>query len=841
MQTGERVNELVRAMTLAEKCSLTTGDGWWRTQAVPRVGIPAAGLTDAPNGARGPFLAGEGTHTSTCVPSATALGATWDPALIEEVGALVAEEARSKGARILLAPMVNLHRSPLAGRNLEGFSEDPLLSGAAGAAYVRGAQSRGVACTVKHLVANEAEFERGSISSEVDERTLRELYLTPFEMTVREGGALGIMTAYNRVNGTWCAEHEELLAIPREEWGFHGFVVSDWGGVGSSAGSLRAGLDLEMPGPGTYFGPRLLEAVERGEVKESDVDVAVTRLLTVLDAVGALDEPPAPPASVDRPAHRALARRAAAGGMVLLRNDGLLPLRADELTSIAVIGPNAESFTMMGGGSATFHPHYRVSPLEAIRAGFPQAAVRYEPGADNEGWLPLIPMTFTVGVFRDAADPEPLAELVFGHTQAVFPTEVPGTGRGPFHLRGRGRFRVDDAGTYTFSLLEGSATRVVVDGVVLLDSAVTPPGPGPTVWAPEPLLADVELAAGEHELLVTSSGAPGDNAAHATAGFTVGMRHAVRTDALERAVATAASADVAVVLVGSDSSWETEAVDRPHMDLRGRQDELVERVLQANPRTVVVLNTCSPVTMPWVERAPALLQTWFGGQEMSRALVDVLTGDADPGGRLPTTFPRRIQDTPAFGSFPGESGVCRYGEGVFMGYRWYTSRDVPVLFPFGYGLSYTTFELGEPTLSAREAAAGADLDLQVRLRVTNTGGRPGSEVVQCYVEPPGGSHLRPVRELRAFRKVELAPGQSTDVELSLGFRSFARWIPRVPGLARVSEQLRTVHGPGVPPPTGPAEGHWHVDPGSYRICIGRSVTDLPWSVPFAITQLPGAL
>lgn len=827
MQLSPRVRELLDALTLEEKCSLTAGDGPWRSVAVPRLGIPGVVLTDAQNGARGPFVAFEGPHTSVCVPCGTALGATWDPELIEEVGGLIGEETLTKGGRVLLGPVVNIHRSPLAGRNFEGFSEDPLLAGVAGAAYVRGAQSRGVACTVKHYAANEAEFERNAISSEVDERTLREIYLAPFERAVRDGGALGLMAGYNRLNGTWCAENEALLSLPRDEWGFEGFIVSDWGAVGSTDGSVRAGLDLEMPGPGAYYGKHLADAVRRGEVDEAEVDVLVSRLLHVLDTTGALDEPLGEPATVELPEHQTLARRAAAAAMVLLRNDGLLPLAVDEMASVAVVGPNADAFAMMGGGSAAFHPNYVVSPLDAVREGLPGVEVVHEPGTDNEGRLPLIPLTMRVQVLAEAGDGVPLTELAFAHSQAIFPAGVPGLGQGAFYLRGTGRFRLDETRRYTFSLQSGGDTVLTIDGRVVLDSRTAAPPPGRTRWTPRPFRGDLDLEAGEHDLLVETTMSADPNV-YGGPGFTVGCKIAVPEDGIERAVAAAAAADVAIVVVGTDATWETEFLDRSHLELRGRQDELVERVLEVNPRTVVVVNSGAPVAMPWAERAPALVQTWFGGQEMSRALVDVLTGASDPGGRLPTTFPRRIQDTPAYGSFPGEAGVCRYGEGVFVGYRWYTSRDVPVAFPFGHGLSYATFDVGQPTLSRTAAAALPDLEVRVSVPVANIGERSGSEVVQCYIEPPTTRVPRPVRELRAFDKVTLAPGQRKEVVLRLDHRAFARWAP-----AAGAEALARLSDLGVPEPfwpSGASEGHWHVDPGTYTVHIGRSVEDVLWSL-----------
>jgi beta-glucosidase len=821
-----RADELIGSLTLEEKCSLTSGLDMWTTKPIERVGIPPVRLTDGPNGARGPVFAGEGRLTSACVPCGAALGATWDPAIVEEVGRVVAEEALTKGSRILLAPTVNIHRSPLAGRNFECYSEDPLLSGKMAAAFIRGAQATGVACTVKHFVGNEAESERGTVSSEIDERTLREIYLKPFEIAVREGAVLAVMTAYNRLNGTWVPDHEVLRDVLRGEWGFDGIVMTDWGGVGSTSSSIRAGLDLEMPGPGLFLGKHLLAAAERGEVDKVEVDECVRRLLNVFDQIGALDESPAEARSVDEPAHRAVARRAAAAATVLLRNDGVLPLDPGKIRTIAVIGPNAVSPTLMGGGAANFKPHHRTSILDAIRARFPEASVRFEAGSDRGSAPPTlaVPMSVRLATHESA---EPMDELTYPDAQILFPGGVPGTDRGPFYVRAEGRFQVVEPGTYTFSLIQSTPSVVAVDGDVIIDGVNDPPPPGRFPWASLPSVVDVELSAGEHELVVTTTGETLEGRDVLVTGFNVGFQAAVGDDSIERAAAVARESDVAVVVVGTDAGWETEAVDRKHMNLRGNQDELVARICQANTNTIIVLNTGAPVSLPWADQASALLQVWFAGQEIGDALVDVLVGDAEPGGRLPTTFPIKNEHSPAFGTFPGENGVLRYGEGVFVGYRWYTSRELPVRFPFGHGLSYTTFDIGLPSV------AGDYRDLTVTIPVTNTGGRGGSEVVQLYVSPPRSERPRPNLELRAFAKVELDPGDTTEVCLTLDRRAFARWDPALPDHDRIRDQLQSRGSADVEPP-GPARGGWVVDPGTYHLNIGRSSADIAHRIPMEV-------
>ncbi len=824
---GRDVEGILAGLTLDEKAALTAGHDLWSTTGVERLGIPRVRVTDGPNGARGSSFLGSGTATAVCVPCGSALGATWDPALIERVGEMLGDETLTKACRVLLAPTVNIHRSPLAGRNFECYSEDPLLSGTIAAAFVRGVQSRGVATTVKHFAGNDAEFERNTINSVIDERTLREITLLPFELAVRDGGTLGVMTAYNRLNGRYCSEHDPLITdILRDEWGFGGFVLTDWFANGSTVGAARAGQDLEMPGPGRFFGPALAESVRAGDVDEALVDAKVRRLLTVFDGLGALDDDPtAAERSVDLAEHRALARETAADAMVLLKNDGdLLPLDRST-SSIALIGPNASRVQMMGGGSAGLRPHHRTSPLEALRArvdanGGPRFDVRFERGCAIDRTTPPIG-----GAQLVASDGEPgfVLEVFAGHEPAkpallttrredgrliFFGVPGPEVPDDAFSLRAHSRFTPETSGEHTLTLVQAGRARVLVDDEVVLDGTVDPAPPhGEELFG----LGSVELTA-TRELV---AGAPVDivveyssREAFGIFGAKVGWRPPFVPDEIERAVAAAAEADVAVVVVGTNDDWEREGVDRSTMDLPGRQDELVARVVAANPRTVVVVNTGAPVTMDWADTVPTVLQAWFGGQEMADALVDVLLGDAEPAGRLPTTIPLRVEHNPSFGNFPGEHGEVRYGEGLLVGYRWYDARHLPTRFPFGHGCSYTTCTIGEPALSATAFEPGELVTVAVP--VTNTGTRRGAEVVQCYVAPTTPRVMRPPQELKAFAKVWLEPGATTAVTLTLDDRAFAYWDPDRPG--------------------------WRVDAGEYTLRIGRSSADAAHVVPMEVPR-----
>lgn len=832
---ADRIEALLSELTVAEKADLMTGRGIWDANGVERLGIPALKVTDGPNGARGAGLLGTGTP-ALCLPCGSALGATWDPALVEELGGVLAAETAARGFHVLLAPTVNIHRSPLGGRNFECYSEDPHLSGSIAAGYVRGVQGGGIGTTVKHFVANDSEFERTTIDSVVPERALREVYLVPFEMAVREAGAWGIMSSYNRINGTYAAEHRRLLTdILLDEWGFDGIVVTDWFARGSTVRSAEAGLTLEMPGRGRFYGQRLVEAVEAGELDEAVIDAAVRRQLRLLERTGAFDDPrDRPEGQLDDAGHRALIRRAAADATVLFRNDGVLPLDVDGLDSLAVIGPNARDAMMMGGGSAALVPQHSTSPLDAIRARFPDLDVRFEPGARTDRSTRPIPARLLPDGFRlehfDGGDwtGDPVHVDAADDGRLLETADPPGLAApGDYSWRATGTLVPDETGTHHLTLVQVGRARVSVDGEVLLDGIADPPPPGEAFFnlGSSEVSTALELEAGRPvEILVEYV----PHGAFLFRGAQVGLRPPEQDDLVERAVAAAEASDAVVLVVGTNDDWETEGRDRESMDLPGDQPELIRRVAAANPRTVVVVNAGSVVTMDWADEPAAVLQAWFGGQEMGDALVDVLVGDAEPGGRLPTTVPHRLEDTPAFTNYPGENGQVHYGEGVFVGYRWYEARDLGVRFPFGHGLGYATLEWGEAHLSSvptvDELADGATVKATVP--VTNTGDRTGSEVVQCYVAPLAPALARPPQELRGFAKVEVAPGETVEAVVELGHRAFAYYDPADPTWPDRNSNAPVAAGGG-----GTGAGHrpepgWYADPGDYEVRLGASSADL---------------
>ncbi len=815
------IDTKVAELTLDEKAALTAGADAWTTVTVERLGIPALKVTDGPNGARGDGWSGA---TAACFPVGTALGATWNPELLEEVGAALAQEARSKGAQVLLAPTVNIHRSPLAGRNFECYSEDPLLTAHLAAAFVAGVQGAGLGTCIKHFVGNESEFERTTISSEIPERALREIYLFPFEYTMATQEPWSVMGAYNLVAGEQaCANRRLLVDILKGEWGYSGAVISDWGALHDTVKSANGGCDLEMPGPPRYFGQRLVKAVVAGDVNETEVDDKVRRMLRLVWRAGLVEAPVAfDEKSEDRSEHRALIRRAGAESMVLLKNDSVdgeavLPLAidSDRGHTVALIGPNAERITIMGGGSSEVRAHRQVHPLGALGDRIGADAVVHAAGGHidrhvpkpHPEWFEAVDPASTRGLritYVDTDDisvePDVIAqEKVFGARDVsgvawvwwLPPVDAPTSRR--WGVRWDGTFVPDADGEWTFGLAATGRCRALLDGEVVCDNwTVTTHGDVFFGSGTKEVRSAVPVVAGQRYAFRVEYQFPVDEE---RAAIRFGIAPPVVGNPIADAASAAANADVAVVVVGTDGQWETEGSDRVAMVLPNDQDELIRAVVAANSRTVVVLNTGSPVEMPWIDDVPAVLQAWFGGQEMGDALVDVLFGEADPGGRLPTTFPVRHQDHPAIHNYPGENGQVHYGENVFVGYRSYVSFGPPPLFPFGHGLSYTSFAIAEPEVLASVDDPSA-LSVSVQIPVTNTGDRPGSTVVQLYVRPKQSRLARPERELKAFGKVQLAPDGAAIVKLTLDHRSFAYFDPAVPG--------------------------WVADAGEYELLVGTS-------------------
>jgi beta-glucosidase len=820
-----RVDVLLDAMTLEEQVALLAGADFWTTVPIDRLGIPAIKVSDGPNGARGGGTLVGGVKAAS-FPVGIALASTWNTALVEQIGQALAAEARSKGARVLLAPTVNIHRSTLNGRNFECYSEDPFLTARLAVAYIEGLQSRGVSATIKHFVGNESEFERMTISSEIGERALREIYLPPFEAAVKEAGTWAIMSSYNRLNGTYVSERADILIdLLKREWGFDGLVMSDWFATHSTAAAQNGGLDLEMPGPARFRGAKLVAAVAAGEVSPEAVRESARRVLRLIGRVGAFDDPVIPAEQArDLPEHRALIRRAGAEGVVLLKNDGILPLDKASIGTLALLGPNAKIAQIMGGGSAQLNAHYRVTPYEGIAA---QAGEQVEladaPGCTNFKLLPALSAArvvaaggqpgFTIEYFNSA---DLSGDVVFSkHTPDSelmwFGEVAPGVSPASFSARLTTRLTPAEDGEHQFGLVSAGLSRLYVDGALVVDNwSDWRPGDNFFGSANSEKIGSIELRAGKpYDVTVTySSPTPAQGSELGIRALRIGAHRPLGDQAIDQAVRLAAAADVALLFVGLNGEWDTEGSDRANMDLAGRQDELIAKVAAANPRTVVVLQTGGPITMPWLDQVPAVLQAWYPGQEAGNAIADVLFGAVNPAGRLPQTFPARLEDHPAYGNYPGENGKVTYAEGVFVGYRSYEQRGIATLFPFGFGLSYTSFGYGNLRLSAEQIGPG-DI-LTVSVDVTNTGERAGQEVVQLYVRDAEASVARPPKELKGFAKVELAPGATTTVSLALDRRALAYWD-------------ETQHA-------------WVAEAGAFEVLVGASSQDIRARADFQLTE-----
>ncbi|KAJ5470200.1 hypothetical protein N7530_007557 [Penicillium desertorum] len=812
------VEKTIEELTLGEKVALTAGKSdlhcqkcnpktdpiplgrdFWHTESVPRLNIPALRMSDGPNGVRGTrFFNG---IPAACFPCATALGATWDTELLSEVGALMGEEAIAKGTHVVLGPTINTQRSPLGGRGFESFSEDGVLSGTLAGYFCKAMQEKGVAATLKHFVCNDQEHERLAVSSILTNRALREIYLMPFQLAMRICRSQCIMTAYNKVNGTHVSENKAIIDdILRKEWGWEGVVMSDWFGTYSTSDAIVAGLDIEMPGKTRWRGEALAHAVSSNKVAQYQLDERVRNILNLVNWVEPLGIPEgAPEKALNRPEDQALMRRAAAESVVLMKNEGdILPLKKDG--SLLVIGPNAKIAAYCGGGSASLAPYYTVTPFDGVSAKS-KGDVKYSQGVYSHRDLPLLgPLLktadgkpgFTFKVYNEhpnsGEDRQAVDELHLLESSGFLMDYVnPKVKSMTYYVDMEGTFTPEESGVYNFGVTVVGTGQLLIDDEVVVDNTKNQKQ-GSAFFGTATIeeIGTKELKAGQtYKVLFQFGSAPTSDldtrgiVAFGPGGFRFGAsRQVSQEELITNAVEQAKTAEQVVIFAGLTLEWETEGHDREHMDLPPGSDELISRVLEVNPNAVVVIQSGTPVTMPWADNAKALVQAWFGGNECGNGIADVLYGDVNPSAKLPITFPRRLQDNPSYLNFRSERGRVLYGEDIYVGYRYFEKSDVAPGFAFGHGLSYTSFsrsDLRIDTVPEQTKYAESGEPVTASVTVSNTGSVAGAEIVQLWIVPPKTDVGRPVRELKAFQKVFLQPGETKSVQLVVEKKLATSW------------------------------------------------------------------
>ena len=795
------IDKIVNELTLEEKISLLSGFNSWYTNKIERLDIPSIKMSDGPNGIRGDGNSGK---SSACFPCPILMGSTWNEDLFLEIGEALGDEAKDKNVDVLLGPTINLHRHPLGGRHFENYSEDPFLVGKLATAYVKGVQSKNVSACLKHFIANDTEFERHTVSSNVDERTLREVYLLPFEMGVIEGKSKSVMSAYNKLNNIYCSSHKELLVdILKNEWGFDGYVVSDWGAALETNENANGGLDLEMPGPGNTWGEKLLSAISDGLVEEEIINDKVTRILRVGEFSGRFKSPENKPEKSNiRQSHNQLLRDVACEGMVLLKNENILPFDENKIKKLAVIGPNAKNSQIIGGGSASLKPHYQIHPYDALKEKFSDNfSISYAEGTKTNKFLPKLDEKlflnpeegFLVEFFDKEIKEDKLidSEILKGNKFWIFEgfakDIINREDRPSVIVRFSCNYSPDVSGDHEFEVFGIGLSKIKIDGNILIDNwNETLPGEAFFSLATAAKRNSINLEKDKSYKFEVEYFFEGRFPA-----IHFGCMPPEKTNLLEDAVEVAKNADTVILIVGTNSDWETEGNDRADLSLPANQDQLIENILEANKNTVVVLNSGSPVSMPWLNESKAVLQSWFGGQEYGNSLTDLLFGKVNPSGKLPTTFPKKIEDTPAFGCYPAKNSQMDYEEKLLVGHRWYEKKDIKPLFPFGFGLSYTDFSFSDLELIKND-----NYNVECKFKLKNEGMMDGSEVAQCYVSFSNAEKDEPLKSLQSFKKVFIKQDSEMELKLTLNKRSFSYWDIQ--------------------------EKDWIVRPGTYTISIGSS-------------------
>ena len=827
------IEKLLQQLTLEEKCSMLHGRGIWEVAGCERLGIPEWTLSDGPMGVRGRGI-GMGTEMAKglMMPAPIAMAASWDTELLAESGTAIGLEAQDRKVQVLLAPTVNLHRVPTSGRSFECYSEDPHLTSRMAVSFIQAVQAQGVGACIKHFAANEQETDRFISDSIVDERTLRELYFAPFEAAVKEANVRAVMGSYNLLNGTQACANQWLLEdILRDEWGFEGFVVTDWSALHSAKEPALAGTDLEMPAGGYWSGGQLLELAESGEVPEEAIDQKVANVMRFLEWSGRLEgETDHAEKVVEHPGHAELARKAAAAGTVLVHNrKGLLPLMPSAaanlsgggpLKSIALLGPNSLRPCPGGGGSAELGLRESPDLPTALRERLGESVtVTHHPCFSLDRDAPPLPEEWlnpegTTLEFYEGRSISGEPALI--QTDAPVPMMYFG-GNWPvessYFLAVCQRLVItpDVSGPWRFCGAGFSDVLLYADGELVCDNRENSFSLGPGLKGGEGI---VQLEAGKPVELMLEHTSERQHQRFILSDIRAApLRPAEEEEAeIASGIEAAAEADAAIVVVGSTSHWETEGADRPNLSLPLRQGELVRRAIEVNPSTVVVVNSGAPMLMPWLDDAAAVLVNWYPGQEGASALADVLVGVAEPSGRMPVTWPSSFEDTPAGANIPrthpGEEGKVFYDEGVLIGHRWLDTHDIEPTVCFGHGGSYTTFEWTTPEVTGEFPTSESSKGLTAKVTVQNTGTRPGCEVVQCYLSHKATTEadsIHPPQWLAGFTKLHLDLGETATAEIPLSFRSFAHW--------NTDKQ------------------DWNIAPGAYEIRLSRSSREAVFTLP----------
>jgi beta-glucosidase len=789
----QRVDDLLQKMTLEEKVGMIGGTGF-ETKPIERLGIPSLKMTDGPVGVR--------WGISTAYPSGISMGATWNPSLINRIGHEIARDVKSKGRNVILGPCVNIARIPMGGRDFESYGEDPFLTSRLAVDYIKGVQAENVAATIKHFACNNQEYQRDFVNVIIDDRALNEIYLPAFKAGVTEGNVYCVMSAYNKLNGEFCSANKPLLIDKlKDEWGFKGLVMSDWGAVHSTLPTYNNGLDIEMP-TGKYLNESTLIAnIKNGTLSVDKLNDKIKRILTIMFKIGLFDKSDVNSTKRDTE----VALDAARESIVLLKNDNILPLTKAGIRTLAILGPSAKNTRVSGGGSSMVDADYVVSPFNCISNEFGKDVnINYAQGVTLQGDSnPIDPSLFSYenkpGIKAEYFNNmnlsgKPAKVLIESQINNEWHDNSPmeGINKVNFSVRWTTTLRAPHDGNYVLDIVSDDGSRLYIDNKLVINDW--------TDHAAQNFSTTISFRNNEAHTIVLEYY---QNAGDAT--IKLGWR-LPDDDLIKDAVAAAQKSDVALIFAGTSYLYESEGFDRDNIDLPENQNKLIEEVSKVNNNVIVVLSTGQPVTMPWKDKVKGIIESWFGGEKIGFAITDVLTGKYNPSGKLPVTFPKRWEDCSANSTYKKQDGITNYSDGIFVGYRHFDKYKIEPLFPFGFGLSYTTFKYDNLSLSSGTIAG--DGKINVTFNVKNTGKQEGAEIVELYITDVHCSVERPAKELKGFRKVFLKPGETGSVEFTIDKNSLGFYDTNTSA--------------------------WKYEPGEFKVLIGSSSQDIKLQSKFIL-------